>query len=82
MDSLQSHRQDSGSTVAKKVLHALENNTKGYFQESIPGKVRFQKIWGPWPPPTPSYPTRLCWGVCETRYLPILKKWNINFLID
>ena len=42
----QGPRQDSGSTRVKKVLDALENDTKANFREIIPGKVRFQKTWG------------------------------------
>ena len=39
-------RGDSGSAGAKKVLDALENETKANFQEKIPGKVQFQKKLG------------------------------------
>ena len=51
----QGPRRDSGSTGAKKVLDALENDIKANFQENIPGKVRFQKksegaAWLPLPP--------------------------------
>ena len=57
MYCLQSPQQDSESTVAKKVLDALDNSTKGYFQEIIASKVQFQKMWGTWPPPP--HPTPL-----------------------
>ena len=42
----QGPRQDSGSAGTKKVLDALENDTKANFQENIPVKVWFQKKWG------------------------------------
>ena len=47
--SVQGPRRDSGSVGTKKVLDALENDTKANFQENILGKVRFQKKWeGAW----------------------------------
>ena len=39
----QTPQRDSGSVRTKKILHALEDETKVNFQENIPGKVRFQK---------------------------------------
>ena len=45
----QGPRPDSGNDRSKKVLDALENDTKTNLQENIPGKVRFQKKWGPCP---------------------------------
>ena len=40
---MQAPRPDSGTAGSKKVLHALENNTKANFQDNNPGKVRFQE---------------------------------------
>ena len=40
---MQDSRQDSGSAEAKKVLDALENDTKANIQNNNPGKVRFSK---------------------------------------
>ena len=34
-----------GSTEAKKVLDALENDTKVDFQDNVSDKVQFQKKW-------------------------------------
>ena len=54
--NIQGPRQSSGSATTKKVLDALENDTKANFRESITGKVRFQKKWGAWPLcPPPSW---------------------------
>ena len=48
----------SGSVGAKKVLDVLENDTKANFPEKIPGKVRFQKVWGGrWAMPLPGPPS-------------------------
>ena len=43
---VQGPRRDSGSAEAKKVLDALENDTKANFQENIPAKIQFQKKRG------------------------------------
>ena len=55
-------RQDARSAGAKKVLDALENDTKANFQENIPGKVQFQKKWGAMAPLLPLPPLRQ--GAC------------------
>lgn len=41
----QDPQQDSGSAWTKRILDASENDTKENFQENIPGKVQFQKMW-------------------------------------
>ena len=38
--------EDSGNAGAKKVLDALENDTKTNFQKNIPCKIRIQEKWG------------------------------------
>ena len=39
-------RQNSGSSGAKNVSDALDNDTKANLPENVPGKMRFQKKRG------------------------------------
>ena len=43
MTNQRNYRVPDQSAGAKKVLNALENETKANFQENIPGKARFHK---------------------------------------